>query len=163
MIVNWFANIFNEFIFILIFPGILLGIAAITASKFVPNFLPQYKLPAQIGGLVLITFFLFQYGREWEYDKAKIKHEEDKALITKLSGESKDSSAKVIIKYKDRIKYVDRIKDVKTTEYITKEDDGKCNIDDVTSGDITRLLNVPATGKLPDSTSGVDVTTNKTR
>jgi hypothetical protein len=158
MIINWIMNLINEFLFVLIWPCILIGVSAIAAAKFVPNFLPQYKLPMQIGGLVLVLFFLFQAGREWEYDKYKVQREADKVLIEKLSAESKAASGKIKIQYVEKIKYVDKIKNIPVIEYVDKEADKQCVISPAVGTDIARLLNAAATGKLPAAATGTNAT-----
>lgn len=155
---NWIMNFIDGILFSLIIPCIGLGIFMIIGSKFIPNLLPQYKLPVQIGGAVLVLFFIFQAGREWEFDKQKIQKEADKALIEKLKSESKIVSDKVKIKYIEKIKYVEKIKNVPVIEYVNKEDDRKCVISPDVGVGIAKLLNAAATGELPSSTSGTNGT-----
>lgn len=153
---NWIMNFINEILFSLIIPCILLGAAMIFGSKFIPSLLPQYKLPLQIGGLVLVIFFVFQYGREWEFDKQKIQREADKLLIETLSTKSKDSGVKIQKIYVEKIRYVDKIKEVPVIEYVDKEADGKCVIEPSVGIGIAKLLNAAAAGKLPNPTSGIN-------
>lgn len=158
MIVNWFMNLINEFIFVLIFPGILLGVAAIVGSKFIPNLLPQYKLPLQIGGLILTLFFVFQAGRQWEYDKNKTKEDAEKALAVKRSRDADKVSANTKTSYAGKINNVEKLKNEKTDLYVSKESDNMCTISNSTSSSIAKLLNSSA-GWVPNTTKRVNGTT----
>lgn len=154
--IQYIYNFFTELVFSLIIPGIGLGIFAIIASNFVPSLLPQYKLPLQIGGLILVIFFIFQYGREWEYDKAKVKRVEDKLQIDKLTEETLRVNKQLSDDFSVRTKNVKAIKNEPTIIYVNKEADNKCIIEPNVALDITGLLNSAIEGKLPTTTSRVN-------
>lgn len=149
-------NFFNEILFSLILPGIGLGLFAMLGSKFIPTLLPQYKLPLEIGGLVLVVFFVFQAGREHEYDKTKAKIEEDKALIKKLGEETDELNRQLKSKFAVKTKIVKEIKNVPTIIYVPKEADTKCVIEPNVASDIAGLLNSAVEGKLPSGATRVD-------
>jgi hypothetical protein len=149
-------NFFNEILFSLILPGIGLGLFAVLGSKFIPNLLPQYKLPAEIFGLVLVVFFVFQAGREHEYDKAKVKIEEDKALIKHLAEETAKLNLQLKSKFAVKTKIVKEIKNVPTIIYVPKEADTKCVIEPNVADGVAGLLNSAIEGKLPPGATRVD-------
>lgn len=149
-------NFFNEILFSLIIPGICIGLFAMLGSKFIPRLLPMYKLPMEIGGLILVVFFVFQSGREHEYDKSKVKLDADKALIKKLSEENEELNGKLKAKFSTKIKNVKDIKNEPTILYVDKEADGKCVIEPAAADAITGLLNAALEGKLPTTASRTD-------
>lgn len=149
-------NFFNEILFSLILPGIGLGLFAVLGSKFIPKLLPQYRLPVEIGGLILVVFFVFQAGREHEYDKAKTQRIADKLQIDTLTAETLRVNAQLSEKFKEKTVNVKGIKNEPTIIYVPKEADNKCIIEPTVSADIARLLNSAIEGKLPSTTPGID-------
>ena len=149
-------NFFNEILFSLVLPGIGIGLFAMLGSKFIPRLLPQYKLPVEIFGLILVVFFVFQAGREHEYDKAKSQRIADKLQIDTLTAETLRVNAQLSKNFIKKTGNVKGIKSEPTIIYVPKEADGKCIIEPTVSADITGLLNSAIEGKLPTTTSGTD-------
>jgi len=141
----------SDALFTLIVPGIALGLLAITISFFIPLSFIVYKVPLQIGGLILVMFFVFQSGRNTESVKYKTQALKDKVLISELSAKSSQITTDTIVKYVDRVKVVEKIKEVPVNVYVTKETDSKCVIDAVSSNSIARLLNAASEGRVPES------------
>lgn len=149
-------NFFNEILFALILPGIGLGLFAILGSKFIPKLLPQYRLPVEIFGLILVVFFIFQSGREHEYNKSKTQRIADKLKIDTLTEETLRVNAQLSKDFNKKTENVKGIKNEPTIIYVPKEADNKCVIEPTVSTNITRLLNSALEGKLPSTTSGID-------
>jgi hypothetical protein len=139
----------SDAVFAMIVPGISLGILSIIASIFIPPLFSKYKIPLQLGGLILIIFFVFQSGRYSESIKYKEQSLLDKVEISALKAKSAEINTETVIQYVDKIKIVEKIKEVKVNVYVTKEADSMCVIDPATGANITRLLNAAAVGKLP--------------
>jgi hypothetical protein len=133
-----------------------LGLFAIFGSKFIPKLLPQYKLPVEIFGLILVVFFVFQSGREHEYDKAKSQRIADKLQIDTLTAETLRVNTQLSENFIKKTVNVKGIKNEQTIIYVPKEADSKCIIEPTVSVDIARLLNSAIEGKLPTTTSGTD-------
>lgn len=148
----------SDAIFAMIVPGIFLGVLCILGASYIPLVFSQYKIPIQVGGLILVIFFVFQSGRYSESIKYKEQALLDKVEISALKAKSSEITTETIIKYVDRIKIIDKIKEVPVNVYVTKEADSKCVIDATDFNNITKLLNSTASGGIPQrpTTSGVD-------
>lgn len=139
----------SDAIFAMIVPGIFLGVLCILGASYIPLVFSQYKIPIQVGGLILVIFFVFQSGRYSESIKYKEQALLDKVEISALKAKSSEITTETIIKYVDRIKIIDKIKEVPVNVYVTKEADSKCVIDRTTSSNLTRLLNAASEGRVP--------------
>jgi hypothetical protein len=152
---SFIASFFNSILFHLIIPGISFGILLIIASTFIPPVFMAYKIPAQLLGLVLIVFFVFQAGRYNEVNK-----EEKAVLVNNVKVAEKAVASEKIntvatIQYVDRIKIVEKIKEVPTNVYVTQKADIQCPIDLNTSVDIAKLLNSAIRGTVPNTPSDI--------
>jgi hypothetical protein len=152
-IFSWFTN---ELIYSLIVPGIGIGVVLLLIAEFVPDWLKQYRIQAQLLGLIICIFFTFQSGREHEFDNQKLVLAEQKALVEQYKTKSGEVTIEVQTKYVDKIKYVERIKEVPVNVYVTKEADAKCVIDPVTSDGIRLLLDSSIAGQLPKASTGTN-------
>jgi hypothetical protein len=152
---SFIANFFNSIIFELIIPGISVGVLLIIVSTFIPPLFVAYKVPAQVLGLVLIVFFVFQAGR---YDE--VNKQEKAVLVNNVKVAEKAVASEKIntistIQYVDRIKIVKEIQKVNTNVYVDKKADIQCPIDLNTSVHIAKLLNSAIGGTVPNSPSDI--------
>jgi len=152
---DFFANFLNNFLFTMIIPGIMAGIALILCAGFLPL---VYKIPAQVLGLVLVVFFVFQSGRYFEVNKAEKAKLENALKVEKIEKAGEKINTETVIRYVDRVKIVEKIKEVKTNVYVTKETDNACVLDLGASRDIARLLNDSARGVVPRTPGDVGST-----
>lgn len=146
---SFLTNFFNAFAFSLIIPGIMAGIGLMIVSTFLPSVLAKYKIAAQVLGLILVVFFVFQTGRYVEVNKAvKV---ELKAQVKDAERETKSEkvNTETVIRYVDRVKVVEKIREVKTNVYVTQETDRACVIGVGPSADIAILLNDSVRGIVP--------------
>lgn len=149
---GFIGNFFSELLFNLIIPGLGLGILSLILSIFVPTSLSQYKIPLQLGGLVLVIFFVFTAGRFSEHKKYEAEAAQLRFEIAEQTAMANRISTDVIVQYVDRIKIVEKIKEVKVITYVTQEDDVACRIDPSTASRIRMLLNTSAKGQVPGTT-----------
>ena len=148
---SFITSFFNDFLFTLIIPGILLGVALLVAATFIPTFLTGYKVPVQVLGLVLVVFFVFQTGRSVEVNKNAKAVLEAEAKIAKRETASEKVNTETIIRYVDRVQVVNKIKEVPTNVYVTKETDRACSISAGDSLNVAIVLNDSVRGIVPRS------------
>lgn len=105
---------------------IFIAIITILAGYLLP--IPTYKIPLQFIGIILLTYMLFLTGKSSERAVWDANVAESKLELARMEAKSADVSTKVVIKYIDKIQYVDRIKTQVVHEYVTKENDEKCQV-----------------------------------
>ena len=145
------SNFFSDLLFNLIIPGMGLGLLCIIVSFFIPSTLAIYKIPLQIGGLVLVVFFVFTAGRFSEHKKYEAEAAELRMEIATQTALANRISTDVMVQYVDKVKVVTQIKEVKVTEYVNSQDDQACRIDNDTAIRIRLLLDNAAKGSVPSS------------
>lgn len=153
----------SDALFALVVPGIFVGFGLLVVAQFVPDILKQYKVPAQLGGIVLILFFTFQAGRYNEYTKWRLDQSVMQSEIAMYKSNATEISETVLTKYVDKIRYVEKIKEVPVNVYIPEKADQLCYISPVTSTNIRMFLNSAAEGKLPQSAIVIDGNTVKAK
>jgi hypothetical protein len=160
---TFLTTVFDQFIYALIVPGLLIGIGAIILSLFLPDF--AYKKPVFIVGVIAIVFFTFFSGKYTSETKWKAKwelHETEQELeIAKLEAAAAYITTEATIVYVDKVKVVEKLKTeyrtVYVDKYITTEIDNQFG--DLPSAFIL-LHDSAAKGIIPDSTrSPYEITT----
>lgn len=109
---------FEQLIYALIIPGMIVGLVMVTLSLFLPSF--QYKIPTLIGGVIIILFFTYHTGKQTTEAKYKLKEIEQALVIAKLEAESAYVTTEATIVYVDKIKIVEKIKTEFRTVYVDK-------------------------------------------
>lgn len=150
---GFIGNFFSELLFNLIIPGLGLGVLSLILSIFVPASLSQYKIPLQLGGLVLVIFFVFTAGRFSEHKKYEAEAAALRFEIAEQTAQANRISTDVIVQYVDKIKIVEKIKMEKVYVYVDKEADIACRIDPSTAGRVRLLLDSSAKGQVPGPAS----------
>jgi hypothetical protein len=153
----------SDTLFTLIVPGIFVGFGLLVVAQFVPDILKQYKVPAQLGGIVLILFFTFQSGRYNEYTKWRLEQSTLQSEIALYKSRSVEITETVLTKYVDRVRVVEKIKEVPVNVYVTEKADQLCFISPSTSTNIRMFLDAASEGKLPQSAIVIDGDTVKAK
>lgn len=158
------STAFDQFIYALILPGLLIGFGAIILSLFLPDF--AYKKPVFIVGVVAIVFFTFFSGKYTSETKWKAKwelQETEQALeIAKLAAAAAYITTEATIVYVDKIKVVEKLKTeyrtVYVDKYITPEIDAKFPLPNA----FIMLHDSAAKGVIPDPTRSTNEVTAET-
>jgi hypothetical protein len=149
------------FLYPLIIPGIILGIAAVAGSNFLPATMLPYRLLIQIGGIVLILLFVYLAGQKSSEDEWKVKMAAVEVENAELRATSSKVTTEVVVKYITKIKEVEKIR----TEYvyvdkiITPEMDAKYPLPNA----FIRLYNNSLKGNVPGATSGTNGASRTTK
>jgi hypothetical protein len=110
----WLIDFLPNFIFHLI---VLIGIGGILASavlKFIP-FISNYKLPIQVGSVILLTFGLYMEGGISNQEKWEARVKELEAKIAVAEEQSKTANVALEAKLKEKQQVI------KQKEYIIQE------------------------------------------
>jgi hypothetical protein len=113
-----FISFTDQVIYALVTPGIVLGLAAIAASLFLPSF--AYKIPAMAIGIGLVLFFTFYAGKEVENRKLQLVLTEQALEIASLEAAAANITTDTVVMYVDRVKTVEKIKTEFKTVYVDK-------------------------------------------
>jgi hypothetical protein len=153
-----FVSFTDQFIYALIVPGVIAGLALIAASLFLPSF--AYKVPALLIGVITVLFFTYYSGKQTSDAKWKIKEAEHAMQVAVLEARASEITTETVVMYVDRVKVVEKIrtefKTIYVDKFITPEIDAKF-------GDLPhsfRLLHdYAAQGILPPTTGSPNGTT----
>jgi hypothetical protein len=143
---------------------VLTGLGGIIASfvlKFIP-FVSIYKLPIQVGSLILLVFGVYMEGGVSNQEKWQAKVAEVKLEMAKKDTASAEATTKVITEYVTKIQVVREkgdtiVKQIPT--YITKDADAKCDV----SNSFVMLHDSASQNEIPDSTRTIDAGTSKVK
>jgi len=150
------AFISINFLYPLIIPGIIIGIAAIVASNFLPMSMLPYKLLFQIVGLILVLFFVYTGEKKSSDDSWKLKMAEVEIQNAHLRGLAAEVTIEIQTKYITKIKEVEKIRTeyVYIDRFITPEIDTKFPLPNA----FIRLYNNSISGNVPNTTAGANAT-----
>lgn len=110
---------------------VLAGVGGLIASivlKFVP-FVSTYRLPIQVGAIVLLVFGVFMEGGVSNQERWEAKVAEAKLEMAKKEAESAEASVKVVTKYIDRVTVVKENGDAiirEVPKFISAKSDSMC-------------------------------------
>ena len=140
----------------MIIPGIIIGIAAIVGSNFLPISMLPYKLLVQVGGIILVLLFVYIAGQKSSDDTWKIKLAEVEIENAKLRELSSEVTIEVQTKYITKIKEVEKVRTqyVYIDKIITPEIDTKFPLPNA----FVRLYNNSIQGNIPNTASGANAT-----
>jgi hypothetical protein len=110
----WLLDFLPNFIFHLIVLIGLGGILASTVLKFIP-FISNYKLPIQVGSVILLTFGLYMEGGISNQEKWEARVKELEAKIAVAEEQSKTANVVLEAKLKENQQVI------KQKEYIIQE------------------------------------------
>jgi hypothetical protein len=150
--IQWmFSLIPDSFVVWLYYLFTVTGLALYVGSKLVKliPFMGQYKLPAEIGGVVIlvVTAYLlggFNAGADW---RERIKEMQDKVLAAEVK--SKEVNTVIETKVVERVKVVE--KKVEVVRTIIEKDkeaiNAKCEVPDIAIIDYNKAIADPIEGK----------------
>ena len=135
----------SDSVYAMIMPGIFLGILLLIVGSYIPTIFSQYKLPAQLSGVVLVLFFVFQAGRYHEHVAVK-----EQTLVNEVATQAFNAAAgevkyKTVVEYKDKIKVVEKIKEIPIHIYVPGPADKSCKIDEL-APNLRKLIDSAAEG-----------------
>lgn len=144
---NWFLSFIPDSIFLYITYFLIgAGVVLYVASKLVSwiPFIAQYKLPAEIFGVVFLVVgaYLFgSYGTEMAW-RERVKALE--AKVAKAEAEAKEANSKIQVKIVEKVKEIKVFQDRIKERIVEKEKaiDAECKV----SPDAIEILNTAARG-----------------
>ena len=141
----------NNLTWALIVPGIALGVLLLLAGKVLPSAFTQFKLPAQLAGIVLVLFFTFQSGRFNMNEELAKKNKEQEIEIALLYASAGNITTQIQTEYITETKIVEKWREVKIPYYIPAAADAACRIDEL-APKFRELINNAAKGVPPPVT-----------
>jgi len=157
----WLLDFLPSWIFHLIVLAGIGGILASTVLKFIP-FISNYKLPIQVGSVIILAFGLFMEGGISNQEKWEARVAEVKLEMAKKDAASAEATTKVVTKYVT----VDRIVKEKgdailkeIPKFISKDADAQC----VVPNGFVVLHDSASRNEVPDTTRGVDEGASKVK
>jgi len=150
----WLLDFLPSWLFHLITLAGIGGILASAVLKFIP-FISNYKLPIQVGSVIILAFGLFMEGGISNQEKWEARVAEVKLEMAKKEAASAESSVKVVTKYINKIEIVKEKGDAIVKEipkFVTATADGQC----VIPNGFVLLHDSASRNEVPDSTRSVD-------
>jgi hypothetical protein len=126
----WLLDFLPSWIFHLITLTGIGGILAYAVLKFIP-FISNYKLPIQVGSVIILAFGLFMEGGISNQEKWEARVAEVKLEMAKKETASAESSVKVVTKYITKVEVVKEKGDLiakQIPNLISATADGQCVI-----------------------------------
>ena len=157
----WLLDFLPSWIFHLIVLAGIGGILASTVLKFIP-FISNYKLPIQVGSVIILAFGLFMEGGISNQEKWEARVAEVKLEMAKKDAESAEATTKIVTKYVTVDRIVKEKGDAIVKEipkFISKDADAKC----VVPNGFVLLHDSASKNEVPDSTRGVDEGASKVK
>jgi len=157
----WLLDFLPSWIFHLIVLAGIGGILASTVLKFIP-FISNYKLPIQVGSVIILAFGLFMEGGISNQEKWEARVAEVKLEMAKKDAESAEATTKIVTKYVTVDRIVKEKGDAIVKEipkFISKDADAKC----VVPNGFVLLHDSASKNEVPDSARGVDEGASKVK
>lgn len=157
----WLLDFLPSWIFHLIVLAGIGGILASTVLKFIP-FISNYKLPIQVGSVIILAFGLFMEGGISNQEKWEARVAEVKLEMAKKDAESAEATTKIVTKYVTVDRIVKEKGDAIVKEipkFISKDADAKC----VVPNGFVLLHDSASKNEVPDSTRSVDEGASKVK
>lgn len=126
----WLLDFLPSWIFHLIVLAGIGGILASTVLKFIP-FISNYKLPVQVGSVILLAFGLFMEGGISNQEKWEARVAEVKLEMAKKDAASAEATTQVVTKYVTKVEIVKEKGDSIVKEIpklISQDADAKCAV-----------------------------------
>lgn len=136
---------------------VLAGVGGLLASivlKFIP-FVSTYRLPIQVGAIVLLVFGVFMEGGVSNQERWEAKVAEAKLEMAKKEAESAEASVKVVTKYIDRVTVVKENGDAiirEVPKFISAKSDSMC----VVPNGFVLLHDSASRNEIPDASGSVN-------
>lgn len=154
----WALEWIPFWIFHVLLIGGILGLIFAFVLSFIP-FISKYKLPIQVGSLLLIVFGTFMEGAISNQEAWLVKVADLKVKVAQVETKSAEKTTEIVTKYVTKVQVVKEKGDViikEVPKYITKESDAKCAL----PNSFVMLHDSASKNEVPDSTRVADETTS---
>lgn len=154
----WALEWIPFWIFHVLLIGGILGLIFAFVLSFIP-FISKYKLPIQVGSLLLIVFGTFMEGAISNQEAWLVKVADLKVKVAQVETKSAEKTTEIVTKYVTKVQVVKEKGDViikEVPKYITKESDAKCTL----PNSFVMLHDSASKNEVPDSTRVADETTS---
>lgn len=152
----WALEWIPFWIFHVLLIGGILGLIFAFVLSFIP-FISKYKLPIQVGSLLLIVFGTFMEGAISNQEAWLVKVADLKVKVAQVETKSAEKTTEIVTKYVTKVQVVKEKGDViikEVPKYITKESDAKCAL----PNSFVMLHDSASKNEVPDSTRVADET-----